>query len=773
MRPGLLLGALAATIALVAIEPTGVIRNRLPFLQPDEIVFPSDKANPQPNAALVGQAAPTTTPPAAQLPAVTLPGVTPPASSAPQAATAARPGPKVDETALRYFARRGDTKRLETEIARLKALYPDWTPPADPLNAGPNGDPQLDAMWKLYADGKLADLRKAINDRLKAEPTWQVPSDLQDRLAAAEAREQLINASNLKQYETVIRVGASHASLLTCGDVDVLWRVAEAFALTDKQDRARDAYTYVLTNCADAEERLATAQKAASVLSRANVDVLLAMEKKDSDGKGEFEPVRLQLARQALADADADAKLVVAPADIERVRVLATESGLVSDDLLLGWYYVRRDGAEMAERFFRQAYTKENTAETAQGLALALVDLNRPDEAEEILHTWRDTNDDIRAVYLAAVANFLGVLPPPDITQERLGRMVAAVVAAKDVPSGQQLGWYADALNQFTTAEQWFLTALNWKADDEPSAYGLALVRWKLGNDKGVKEVQALWADRSERIATVGEPSIETAAISLRVPDPRGATATPRVAEPRGTTTTPPVTEPRGTTAEPPIEQPRRQPQPVRGYVRASEAPVAEVIDETVSARMQPDEPRRATVGRAAPRGCATGVSVETLSPQSALTRGWCLMELNRPVEAAKAFEVALRGSGQTREDAAYGQSLAYMRAGLSSRAAASAAMAPMRNGRDLELKAALLSMQATSAFEHRRYNEALIALDERAQIVPEQNDLLVLRGYAYFELKRYEDAERMFRAAAATGNKDARRGISAVKDARATNRSR
>ena len=59
--------------------------------------------------------------------------------------------PEVDETALRYFARQGDTRRLEAEIARLRSLYPDWTPPADPLAVEDAGDPELDRMWQLYA----------------------------------------------------------------------------------------------------------------------------------------------------------------------------------------------------------------------------------------------------------------------------------------------------------------------------------------------------------------------------------------------------------------------------------------------------------------------------------------------------------------------------------------------------------------------------------------------------------------------------------------------
>jgi hypothetical protein len=143
--------------------------------------------------------------------------------------TKVQPGiPAVDETALRYFAARGDSRRLEAEIARLRALYPQWTPPEDPLAVVPQGDSELDAMWRLYSEGKMAEVRKAIADRQAREPNWQVPADLLDRLQLGEAREQLVNASEIKQFDTVVRVAASNPAMLTCGDVDVLWRVAEA-----------------------------------------------------------------------------------------------------------------------------------------------------------------------------------------------------------------------------------------------------------------------------------------------------------------------------------------------------------------------------------------------------------------------------------------------------------------------------------------------------------------------------------------------------------------
>lgn len=168
------------------------------------------------------------------------------------------PPPRVDESALRYFASKGDTARLEAEIARLRALYPNWTPPQDPLAVPQNSDAQLETMWRLYSEGRYAEVRRAIAERQSTDPDWQVPTDLLERLNVAEARARLVNASDLKQYETVIQVGAGTPSLLTCSDNDVLWRVAEAFAETKRPNRARDAYLYILKNCDNEPERLAT-----------------------------------------------------------------------------------------------------------------------------------------------------------------------------------------------------------------------------------------------------------------------------------------------------------------------------------------------------------------------------------------------------------------------------------------------------------------------------------------------------------------------------------
>lgn len=227
-------------------------------------------------------------------PPVTVPAtdplpVTQAGGQAPQTQTAQAPAPRatqptsadmpdVDLSALRYFAARGDTQRLQAEIARLRTLYPNWTPPADPLAIPENGDPRLDAMWQLYTDGRYAEVRKAIADRQQAEPGWQPPDNLTGMLSLAEARQRLVNASDLKQYATVVDTAANNPGLLTCGEVDVLWRVADAFANTDRMGRARDAYLYILNNCTVASDRLATVQKASALLPAEMMDELLARE---------------------------------------------------------------------------------------------------------------------------------------------------------------------------------------------------------------------------------------------------------------------------------------------------------------------------------------------------------------------------------------------------------------------------------------------------------------------------------------------------------------
>ena len=139
-------------------------------------------------------------------------------------------------------------------------------------------------------------------------------------------------------------------------------------------------------------------------------------------------------------------------------------------------------------------------------------------------------------------------------------------------------------------------------------------------------------------------------------------------------------------------------------------------------------------------------------------------MELDRPAEAVVAFEAAMTGgSDAVRRDAAYGQSLAYLRSRLTDEAAVAAAKMPQPSDRALQLEEAILGMRAGDLFAKKRYAETLLALDQRARIAPERRDLMALRGYAYLGLGRRGDARQVFEALRAAGDSEGQRGLVAV----------
>jgi len=424
---------------------------------------------------------------------------------------------------------------------------------------------------------------------------------------------------------------------------------------------------------------------------------------------------------------------------VMRLQRLAETDKLASDALLLGWYNIRQKNMAEAEKWFRKAREEEDSASASQGLALALIDRNEPREAEDVMYKWRKASDDALATYLAATSNLLALEPPVVLPPEVLQRIAAETVARKDAATAQQFGWYSLAFRQTPLALQWFSTALGWKPDDEPSAYGMAVSYHDLRNLAGLRGIQQQWGGRSQRIADVG---------TARMVNQSGQAVAAQV-------TPPPLqaNAPQGETAvvyNPPVVQ---QPEPSRKQARRAV------------------QAQRETSAASRPRSCVAYPDPQRLPPQQALDLGWCLMETNRPAEALKAFESAIEsGQSNVKSDAAYGQSLAYLRMGLTDRAAVSATKSHMDRPRATELQVAILADRAVSAFGSKRYVETLLLLDQRARLADERTDLMVLRGYSYLAMRRYGEAAQIFESLTAIGNKDGIRGLAAVRAARPSN---
>jgi len=667
-----------------------------------------------------------------QPPAGSPPSPTPPANGS---------QPQVDESALRYFASQGDTRRVNAEIARLRALYPNWTPPSDLSQlsgAAAAPDPLIERLWNLYREDRIAEVRAAITERQTSDPNWKPPEELVTALDMVEARRRLTNASDTGQWRTVLQVATETPGLLTCTNVDVMWRVAEAFARTDQPDRTRDAYTYLLQNCANPGERLATLQKALTLLPEPQVTALLQFERKTGEAPDDFTPIRNELARRRVERASLDSKMTASAEDLAVVERMIQNTNEAGPVLILGWYNYHHGNPARSLELFKTALDRDGGTKAAEGYAMALRALERLAEAEAFAYEWRERAPENMKIYLDVATALLSQDPPPRLEPQVLARIVPVVTAQRFSDAAQALGWYSYNTVQIRTARDWFRTALTWKADDEASAYGLALTTQRLNDRAGFNAVVAQWRGRSQRIAELADgtnPAArrQPAAVVAQIPMAQPAAGVPLTVQSRPAS--PSVT----------VESVETE----RTFVRT---------EANVRSRQSQ---ARSTLGR----NCAVTRNPAGLSGDSALTRGWCLMEINRPLEAVAAFDQAIAtGSGRTREEAAYGKSLAYLRKNLTSEAAVAAAEAPQTRERRVELGASILTQRALAAYRDGRYVETLLALTERARIVPEQNDLLLIRGWSYLKLGRYDDAAKVFRAVQQTGySEEAAAGLNAI----------
>jgi tetratricopeptide (TPR) repeat protein len=659
------------------------------------------------------------------------------AQAPPSPLPAAQPGqptqrPPVDESALRYFAAQGDTRRLEAELARLRALYPEWKPPADLTSPAQTGDAELERMWRLFAEGKITEVRAAIAQRSTAEPNWRAPEDLVARLDTAEAAQRLVNASNARQWEQVIRIGTESPALLTCANVDALWRVAEAFVNTARPERARDAYAYVLGNCNTPAERVGTMQKALATLSDALTEQLLAQERQT-----EFSSIRDEIARRRIGRAAEDAKLVVSPEDLRRVEELASAAGTPDDAILLGFHALRRNDPVKAETWFQTALSRNGGAKAAEGAVLALGANRKYQEAEVLGSQWLEAGATNRKAYLDIATTLITQEPPPRLDRAVLERIAKTVGADRYAPGATGLGWYAYNSGQVSPGATWFDTARNWDRSYEPAAYGLALTRQRLRDQPGLRSLMAEWGTRSERIATLLDPRRDGAARRQE---------RPRQDMPGETTPLPP------------------------GRSRVASAPRrAETFKEPVEEDVGAEPASRSRSAQARPAGgCGNG-----MTGAAALQRGWCLLSLKRPAAAAEAFEAAMRsGNGEIAADAAAGKTYAKLQQGLTAEAVAAAASTNLPRARRSELSSLLLSEKFFAQYDAKDFNGALVTLSERARHAPETSDLMLMRGWSYFNLGRFDEASKVFTALyKANGSAQALSGLTAIRDITQRNR--
>lgn len=436
------------------------------------------------------------------------------AFAAPPADPKPAAGARVDESALRYYAAQHATARVDAEIRRLRALYPGWEPPADLYR--PAADEQ--GLWDLYGKDQVAELKLEIERRAARQPGWRPSQDMLDKLHRKEQRLELLKASDSADWTKVQKMVERDPMLVSADDLEVVWRVAEAAAKTDARPRALELYRMALAGAKTPDERAGTVRKALAAMGAEAAGPLFAEERIGPDGKGEFEPLRVDVARATLSDwLRADAGKPVPKDAFDRVsRVAETDAGSADDAVLLGWVEHRRKAAAPAQRWFDLAAKRGGGAKAAIGAALVREGSGRHAEAVALLEAATD-DAEAAALFLDLASADLVRPNAGTIPAARLARIAAVTEKLESGDAAQALGWYAHGARQYEAASAWFAKAMAWRPSAK-SAEGHLLALAALKNRDAFRRLDADYRGRFPDMARVV------------FDEPRKVAAAPRVA---------------------------------------------------------------------------------------------------------------------------------------------------------------------------------------------------------------------------------------------------
>lgn len=352
-------------------------------------------------AVLLGAGVAAAQTPAAQTPAVQTqggralaPGVTVDVNPAPGSGSATAPA-KIDETALRHYARIGDVERLEAEIARLRALDPAWEPPRGLFTpqAQPPGVDES-PFWKLLSEGKIPQARAAIAEQRRQTPSWQPSAPLLRELDLAEDTARLRQASEARLWQEVTDIARARPDAVSCARLDNAWRVAEAHGEQTQTEQALAIYRTLVSECSKASERRDTLYKASRYLTPEQMRSLTALATTANPAAGEDYSVVGQVLGELetgrlLERAGTGKGGALSADDLARLETTVRERQDADGALTLGWYFQQRRQHRPAQEWFARSNQWSPSDRAAEGLILAHAGLGERDKALEAAKPWR------------------------------------------------------------------------------------------------------------------------------------------------------------------------------------------------------------------------------------------------------------------------------------------------------------------------------------------------------------------------------------------------
>ena len=368
--------------------------------------------------------------------------------------------------------------------------------------------------------------------------------------------------------------------------------------------------------------------------------------------------------------------------------------------------------------------------------------MGRYEEAETAALNFYEDNDAMRGLYIEIVAEKLSKSTSVyAASEESLRRFAAAITRDSSANGAQALAWYSFNIGQVRPAIAWFEKAMSYEPS-EGSAVGLALSYKKLNDRNNYLRVIEMYRDRYSKVADLLRANYAPGQQRDFAPQQQMPMEQPYVA-------------PRQQRAPKPVSQ--RAPvnfEPTASLGGSSRALSAALAKKDYGSCLKAAEALE-TSGR--------------LSPADAANRGWCLLNMGRPQEAAASFDRGLQGglNGKARDDAAYGKSMALLKNGATVEAGAAAQQGNLDPERRNQLGVEVLSQQARAAYKAGQYAQTLDILNRRSQFGQETRDLMMLRGWSTMKLGQYDAAKRIFQTVdTQMSTSETQSGLNAVNNA-------
>lgn len=408
----------------------------------------------------------------------------------------------VDETALRYYASQKDLKRLGAEIRRLKALYPDWEAPENLFDEPTNVSEQ--PLWDMFGRGDYAGVHNEIARLQVDNGNWKPSADLQNKLALAETRTLMERAFAQRNWNQVIMLAEATPSLMVCEEMNAIWLTAESLASIQDFSRSFDLYKYVINTCDNANERLATVQKASLVLPESGFISLAMMGKRLPDGTSEFEdvafnPLRSKMGNRARGDVLSEP---ISNDELQRFAEFVQRKQLKNDAALFGWYYYGQEVWDPAYQWFIFANLLGYDTKNVEGMILSKRNLEQVDEAIALAKAHLTESKEISKIYIELVADGLTNETPLVLKGNDFQSFKDLVLEQESALGAQALGWYLLTQKKTAEASEMFDKSVAWEPT-EGGVIGQAVVAARAKRWSTVSSIKAKYGNEFEGLAQI------------------------------------------------------------------------------------------------------------------------------------------------------------------------------------------------------------------------------------------------------------------------------